>query len=151
MMKLRVIGAGLAVAAAGLIPCLPAAAATPVSTPTLGVEIITPLPHDVTWHNGAFYRADVRVELPRGYMYRDGGVLGPKGELVYAPDGMHEGVVVGPVECKGSKFEFARVDTSNFLANIINGAFNAARAGVEAAAGIAQAAVGAARTPGAAC
>jgi hypothetical protein len=153
MKKFRVIGVGLAVAAAGLIPCLPASAATaPAGVPSLGVEVVTPLPQNVNWHNGAFYnRTDVQLKLPTGYLYRDGGVTGPKGQVVYAPDGRHEGVVSVPVQCKGGAFEFSRVDTTNWLGNILNGAFNAARSGVEAAAGIAQAAVGASGTHGVAC
>jgi hypothetical protein len=188
-MKLRVIAFGTVVAAAGVIPCLPASAATSATVPgttqsvgaavpvtttipsgvpvpgpdpmarvgvatpgtRVAVEVVTPLPRGITWRDDAFYRHDGKVNLPAGYRYRDGGVLGPDGQLVYAPDGAHEGVVVGPVQCHGSDFKFSRVDTNNFIGNIINGAFNAARAGVEAAAGIVQASVGASHTKGVDC
>jgi hypothetical protein len=157
-MKPRAIALGAAVAAAMIIPCVPASAATNLSAAkgdvvpvNVGVEVVTPLPPDVDWRSDAFYRGDSRLGLPAGYAYRDGGVFGPGDQLVYAPDGRREGVVVGPVACKGGNFEFSPVDTNDFLANLINGAFNAARAGVEAAAGIAQAAVGAGKMPGAKC
>jgi hypothetical protein len=152
-MKLRVIVFGVATAAAMVIPCLPASASagtqgdtTPVN---VTVDVVTPLPQGISWRDDAFYRGDGKLALPAGYTYRDDAVFGPDGQLVYVPDGKREGLVVAPVACKGGALSFSPVDTTNWLANIINGAFNAARAGVEAAAGIAQAAVGAAKTPGA--
>jgi hypothetical protein len=126
-----------------------AAASRPVS---VGVEIVTPLPHGVDWHGHGFQENGKAATLPAGYKYKDGGVVGPDGNLVYVPDGTHDGVVVTrAVSCKGSNFEFGSVDTHNFLGNIISGAFNVARAGVDAADGIAMTAVGAADTSGVKC
>jgi hypothetical protein len=158
-MKLRVTALSVAVgsAALGLIPfgTMSASAATAARaagpTTNVSVEVVTPLPRNIIWRDDAFYRGQDRLPLPRGYDYRGGGVFGPNGNLVYARDTAHEGVVVVPMECRGGKIEFSPVTTTNYLANIINGAFNAARSAVEAAAGIAQAATGAASTPGAKC
>jgi hypothetical protein len=56
-----------------------------------------------------------------------------------------------PIACSGSNVGFGTADASNFLGDIISAAFNVARVAVDAAEGIALAAVGAAQTPGVGC
>ena len=128
----------------------PGAAAAAAASSNVHVEVVMPLPRDVTYRDHAYYRDGERVKLPAGYTVKDGDIYGPDG-IALAPAGKHEEVVSVPVACHGGLFEFSPVTTSNWIGNVINGAFNAARAGVEAAAGIAQAATGAASTPGAKC
>jgi hypothetical protein len=60
-------------------------------------------------------------------------------------------VAAGPVACKGGTFGFSPADSSNFIANIIDGAFAVARVGMDAVQGIADTAVGAGYAPGARC
>jgi hypothetical protein len=55
------------------------------------------------------------------------------------------------VACRGGGFGFSPADSSNFIADIINGAFDVARVGIDAAQGIADTAVGAGYAPGARC
>ena len=171
-MGLRALTKSLAVATAttGLIACGigTAAAVQPGSTPSgaaasgtgaaaaassntsVRVNVVVPMPRDIVYRDGGYYRGNERLPLPAGYRERGGDIYGPDG-VALAPISKHEDVVSVPVACKGGLFEFSPVTTTNWIGNIINGAFNAARAGVEAAAGIAQAAVGAASTPGAKC
>jgi hypothetical protein len=59
--------------------------------------------------------------------------------------------VAGPVACKGGNFDFSPADSGNFIADIINGAFDVARVGIDAAQGIADTAVGAGYAPSARC
>ena len=60
-------------------------------------------------------------------------------------------VAAGPVVCKGGNFGFNPADSGNFIADIINGAFDVARVGIDAAQGIADTAVGAGFAPSARC
>ena len=60
-------------------------------------------------------------------------------------------VAAGPVACKGGYFDFSPADSGNFIADIINGAFDVARVGIDAAQGIADTAVGAGYAPSARC
>jgi hypothetical protein len=59
--------------------------------------------------------------------------------------------VAGPVVCKGGAFDFGPADSGNFIANVINGAFDVARVGIDAAQGIADTAVGAGYAAGGRC
>jgi hypothetical protein len=127
-----------------------AAAASASANTNVHVDVVVPLPGDVTYRDHGYYRGDKPLPMPAGYKDRNGDIYGPGG-VVIAPISKHEEVVTVPVACRGGLFEFSPVSTENWISNIINGAFNAARAGVEAAAGIAQAAVGGAGTPGAKC
>ena len=56
-----------------------------------------------------------------------------------------------PVACGGGNFGISPADSSNFIADIINAAFDVARVGIDAAQGIADTAVGAGFAPGARC
>jgi len=107
MTKLRTLVLGAAVAAAVVIPCVPASASTPTSAATAGPMVAAPVS------------------------------AGP--------------VAAGPVACKGGYFGFSPADSGNFIADIINGAFDVARVGIDAAQGIADTAVGAGYAPSARC
>ena len=100
------------------------------------------------------------LELPANLTVRGKGVFNGANQVFKVTGDKHDKVTgdvivdtssAKAVECHGGTFEFAPVDTSNWLANIINGAFNAALTAVNSAEGIAQAAVGASHTPGAKC
>jgi hypothetical protein len=131
-------------------PAAASAAASSASNTTVKVDVVMPLPRDTVYRDHGYYHGDDKLPLPEGYRMRDGNIYGPDG-IALAPISAHDDVVSVPVACRGGLFAFSPVTNGNWISNIINGAFNAARAGVEAAAGIAQAAVGGSNTPGAKC
>jgi hypothetical protein len=118
MTKLRAIALGAAVAAGVMIPCVPALASTPASGAAAGSVAAGPV---AAMPAGAGAGAGTVTLLPH---------------------------VVGPVLCRGGNFGLSPALSGNFIANIINGAFDAARVGIDAVQAIADTAVGA---PGAGC
>jgi hypothetical protein len=155
----------LAAAAAALVlttaPALAANAQPTAINPTdVKLYLPTTLPDGTKFDHGEFIRAGKTLELPADLKVRGEGIFNGKDEVFKVTGDKHDtttGEVVvdtasaKAVECHGGTFQFSPVDTSNWLANIINGSFNAALGAVNAAEGIAQAAVGASSTPGAKC
>jgi hypothetical protein len=148
--------AALALTAA---PALAASAPAAINPTDVKLYLPTSLP-DTQFDHGQFIRAGKTLELPADLRVRGEGIFNGTSQ-VFKVTGDKDGKVTGDVivdtasakavECHGGSFQYAPVDTSNFLANIINGSFNAALGAVNAAEGIAQAAVGASSTPGAKC
>jgi hypothetical protein len=151
--------ASTAALALTVAPALTASAQAAVNPADVKLYLPTTLP-DTQLDHGKFIRAGKTVELPADLTVRGEGVFNGKNQ-VFKVTGDKDGKVTGDVivdtasakavECHGGTFQYSPVDTSNWLANIINGSFNAALGAVNAAEGIAQAAVGASSTPGAKC
>jgi hypothetical protein len=142
-----------------MAPALTASAHAAIQPADVKLYLPTSLP-DTQFDHGKFIRAGKTLELPADLTVRGEGVFNGSNQ-VFKVTGDKDGKVKGDVivdtasakavECHDGTFRYSPVDTSNWLANIINGSFNAALGAVNAAEGIAQAAVGASSTPGAKC
>lgn len=165
-MNFRITSVLAATAAALILTTTPALAtgapAAPAAMSPTAVKLYLPttFPDGTSFDHGHFLRDGKIQELPADLTLRGEGVFNGQNEVFKVTGEKHDAVTgdvivdtssAKAVECQGGNFEFASVDTSNWLANIINGAFNAALGAVNAAEGIAQAAVGASHTPGAKC
>jgi hypothetical protein len=133
---------------------------TGMSPTDVRLYLPTTLPDGVQFDHGTFIRSGKVLDLPADLTVRGEGIYNGKSEVFKVTGDKHDKVTgdvivdtasAKAVECRGGTFQFAPVDTANWLGNIINGAFNAALSAVNSAEGIAQAAVGASHTPGAAC
>ena len=153
-----------AISAAGLVltavPALAADAPGAINPANVKLYLPTTLPDGIGFGHGQFVRDGKVLELPADLTVRGEGVFNGTDQVFKVTGDKHDKVTgdvvvdtasAKAVECHGGTFEFASVDTSNWLGNIINGAFNAALTAVNSAEGIAQAAVGASHTPGVRC
>lgn len=162
-MNIRITSLLAATAAALIMTTTPALAAdTPMTMSTTPVKLYLPttFPDGTGFDHGHFLRDGKVQELPADLTIRGEGVFNGQNEVFKVTGEKHDAVTgdaivdtssAKAVECHGGNFQFASVDTSNWIANIINGAFNAALGAVNAAEGIVQAATGASSTPGAKC
>jgi hypothetical protein len=148
-MKFRAftLGAVVAAAATGLIPSAAMASGTPTMTTggaasagsgsssssssssndktNVNVSVVAQLPDGLDWHDKMLYDHGKQYDLPSGYSYKDGGVLGPDDRFYFAPSGEHQGVVIAPMQCKGGKYDYNSVSSGNWIGKIVDSALKA--------------------------
>jgi hypothetical protein len=168
-MKFRAyaLGAVMAAALTGLVPATAMAAGTPTSGTDAGsgansssasnsnsnsnsdnktnvnVSVVAQLPDGYAWKDKTLTDHGKDVVLPKGDVYRDGGVLGADDKFYFAPSGAHDGVVIAPMQCKGGKYDYNKPTSSgNWLGSIVDAALKACAGVYDAAYGVISTAFG---------